>query len=165
VNWSKELEEMRADSTLVVDSPLDADQRDAVEDAVKGRRNPGTPFTTSLPATLRVGVALAVHELPAFGAMPGELLVGLDYNQGLTELPGTTMTPRVSVGLEYKPQGWVMVRSGVSVGGMDNFNVALGLGIHVGPFGFDIASENTGWLFAPKSFSHGSLAVGMQIAL
>jgi len=165
VRWSKEVEEVRAESTMVVDDPLDANQRDAIESVIKGKRNPGTAFTTGLPTTLRVGVALAVHKLPAFGAMPGELLVGLDYNQGLRELPGTTKKPRASIGLEYKPNGWVLLRSGVSLGGTDHFNVAFGVGVHVGPFGFDIASENTGWLFAPKSFSHGSLAAGMQIAL
>jgi hypothetical protein len=165
VRWSRDVEEVRAETTMVVDNPLDANQRDAIEDVVIGKSNPGNAFTTGLPTTLRVGVALAVHKLPAFGAMPGELLVGLDYNQGLREVPGTTMTPRASIGLEYKPNGWVLLRSGVSLGGTDHFNVALGVGIHVGPFGFDIASENIDWLFAPNSFSQGSLAAGMQIAL
>jgi hypothetical protein len=108
-----------------------------------------------------MGVALAVNKLPGCDTM-NDLLIGLDLNQGLRETSNSTKTSRISLGVEYLAVGWLPVRSGVSFGGTDHFNVAFGIGLHIGMFDLDLASENVTWLFTPKSFSHGSAALGMQ---
>jgi hypothetical protein len=165
MRWYSNTQQWSADSTIVVDDPLNNDQRNAIEHAVKGQKRSVEPFTVSLPTTLRLGVSFAVHKMPGATTMPGELLVALDYNQGFQEIPGSTTSPRVSLGVEYKPVHWLPLRSGVSFGGTDHINVALGIGVDLGVFDLDLASENVNWLFAPKSFSHGSIAGGMRIRL
>lgn len=52
-------------------------------------------------ALLRAGVTLNVHSLPLLGLVPGEMLIGLDYSQGLNEVPGTTKTPRASENADW----------------------------------------------------------------
>jgi hypothetical protein len=164
LRWTRNARETYADTTLVIDDPFVVEQGNAVDEALKGRKRDIASFRTALPTTLRMGVALAVNRLPGCDEMR-DLLVGLDYNQGLYETPGSTKTPRVSLGVEYVLAPWLPLRSGVSFGGTDHLNVAFGLGVHLGMFELDLASENITWLFTPKSFSHGSAALGMQLRL
>lgn len=163
VLWKKHVEDTYADTTLIVDDPLRSEQREAVEDVVEGNTYPGSAFTSRLPAVLRVGVAVNVRQVPAFSDISGEMVVALDYHQGLVEAPGNTSNPRFSLGVEYIPLDWLPLRTGISVGGTDGFNYALGFGVHFGVFSFDIGSENVTWLFQPKSFARGSLAMGMKL--
>ena len=162
LRWTKNAEEKYADTTLVIDDPLNEEQRAAVERAVKGRSRETGAFSTSLPTTVRFGVALEIHKLPEMEDMPGELLVELDYNQSIKETAYSTKTPRVSLGVEYKPIPWLPLRSGVSFGGTDHMNLALGFGVNLGVFDFELASENVTWLLVPKSFSQGSVAIGTR---
>ena len=162
ISWNRDTEEKVADTTLVVDDPLDETQRSTIESVVKGRTRATGRFSTALPAKLRIGVALQVDQLPGMEAMPGELLLELDYNQGLVETPFSTRNPRVSMGAEYRPLSWLPVRSGVSFGGTDRMNLALGIGVMLSMFDFELASENVTWLFVPNSFSRGSVAVGTR---
>lgn len=164
IRWTRGTEEKSADTTIVVDDPLSEAQRSMVEDVVKGRSRSAGSFTTSLPTTLRLGFALDVKRMPEMNSLPGQLLLELDYNQALVETPFSTTTPRVSFGAEYKPMSWLPLRTGVSFGGTDRVNVALGFGVQLAMFEFEFASENVTWLFAPQSFSHGSLAGGMRLS-
>ena len=147
-----------------MDDPLNEEKRATVEGVVKGKSRPAGTFSTSLPTTLRFGVALDVHKMPQMKDVPGELLLELDYNQSLVETPYSTTTPRVSLGVEYAPLSWLPLRSGVSFGGTDRLNVALGFGVRLSVFEFELASENITWLFAPQSFAQGSVAAGIRFS-
>jgi len=161
IRWDKGVEEIHADTVITIDDPLDPAQRDQVERSLTGERRVGEAFSTSLPTTLRLGVALKVNELPVLETMPGELLLAMDYNQGLTETPTSSTRSRVSLGMEYRLVRWFPIRAGISVGGTDHLNCALGFGLNFGIFDLDVGSENVGWLFNPDSFSRGSLSIGM----
>jgi hypothetical protein len=166
MQWTRNVEEVIADSSIIVDDPLDGEQRDGVEDAVNGRSQDGEAFGTSLPTTLRIGVAIELHKVPFFKKFVyGEMTLACDYNQGFARTMRSTRNPRLSVGMEYRPWGFLPLRSGLSFGGTDHFNVALGFGLHLGPFELDLASENMNWLFSNGSLSYGSAAVGMRLNL
>lgn len=166
VDWQTNVKEYSADTTLVLDDPLNADQRSQIEEAVKGKKREGSPFSASLPTTFRLGIAIAMHKVPALqSTIPGELLLELDYNQGFSNVPGTSTTPRVSLGVEFKPLHWLPLRTGVSFGGTDHVNMGLGLGFTFRYFDFEMGSDNMNWLFAPDNFSHASFAFGMRIRL
>lgn len=163
VHWKEGITESYADTVLVVDDPLREDQRTAIENVLKGRKREGEEFSSSLPTTLRFGVALAVHEISFLRGMPGELLLAVDYNQGLVVTARSTTRPRGSFGVEYKPVSWLPLRTGVSIGGTDKANVAMGFGVMLGFFELEAATENVSWLFEPQSFSYGSAAVGARV--
>ncbi len=164
IRWHSNARETIADTTIDIDDPFAVEEGDAVKQALKGRKREIGSFKSELPTTIRVGVALAVHKLPSFEKLNG-LLIGLDVNKGLYETPGSTKRLRVSFGVEYLPIRWLPLRSGVSFGGTDHFNVAFGVGVHLGLFDLDLASENVTWLFAPKKFSYGSAAIGMRFRI
>lgn len=163
IKWKENITESFVDTILVVDDPLQEDQRNAVEQALKGRKREGEAFSSSLPTTLRLGVALAAHEISFLRGMPGELILALDYNQGLVVTARSTTRPRGSFGMEYKPVSWLPLRTGVSVGGTDNVNIAMGFGVMLGFFELEAATENVSWLFDPQSFSYGSASVGARL--
>jgi hypothetical protein len=165
VSWGRNVEERIASGTIHLDNPLDEAQRDLLEDAVHGERRPGGDFSTPMPATIRLGVAVELHKIPwARRILFGELTAALDYHQGLLNAPGSSTTPRVSLGVEYTPIQHVPLRAGVSFGGREGTGVAFGFGVHVGFFRLDLASENIEWVFSDRSFSAASLAAGMTFS-
>jgi hypothetical protein len=166
IEWTSNVKEMSADSTIVVDDPTDAAQRDAVENAVNGKSRDGGSFSTSLPTTLRLGFAVEVHKMPFVKeAFWGELEVGIDYNQGFQETPGSTRAARFSIGAEFRPWRFLPLRTGVSFGGTDHSSFAFGFGLHFVVLDIDVASENLDWLISPDTFSYGSVAVGIRFRI
>lgn len=163
IRWTEGTEEAYVDTTIVIDDPFVVQQGDVIERVLRGERRAGVPFTSHLPTTIRLGLLLQVNELPGMEEMPGSLQFAFDYNQGLQETSSSTTTPRFSFGTEYAPVPVIPLRAGVSFGGTDHLNLALGFGLHAGPFSWDIASENVTWLFSPGSFSHISFATGFAL--
>jgi hypothetical protein len=69
------------------------------------------------------------------------------------------------MGLEFKPWGFLPLRTGVSFGGPDQYNFALGFGLHFGVFDLDLASEHLNFLLSEASLAHGSVAMGMRVRI
>ena len=165
MQWTRNAIQNSVDTTIVVDDPVGTGQWDAVERTLKGNKHPVSSFYSTLPTQLHAGAAIQIDRLPGNEFFPGQMLVELDYTQGFTNTPASTTTPRFSLGVEYRPLGWLPIRTGVSVGGTDVFNVAFGFGLHFGAFDFDLATENATLLFAPRTFSYASLALGMKFKI
>jgi hypothetical protein len=166
IEWTRNVKEAYARGNVHLDDPLSSAQRDSLEDLVKGDTREGSAFSTPLPTTLRMGAAVELHKMKFFKPfMFGELLVECDYSQGFYDIGSTTKVGRLSLGLEYKPWNFLPIRTGVSFGGADHFSYALGLGFHFGVFDLDLASENIGWIFAPRSLSYASAALGMRFRI
>lgn len=165
MQWTRNAIQNSVDTTIVVDDPIGTGQWDAVEKTLRGNKHPVASFYSTLPTQLHAGAAIQIDRLPGNEFFPGQLLVELDYTQGFQNTPASTTTPRFSLGVEYHPLGWLPIRTGVSVGGTDVFNVAFGFGLHFGGFDFDLATENATLLFAPRSFSYASLALGMKVRI
>ena len=62
-------------------------------------------------------------------------------------MPGNSTNPRFALGTEWLPLGWFGVRSGVSFGGYDDFNWAMGIGFNAGLLQIDIATAYTHSIF------------------
>jgi hypothetical protein len=166
ISWKRNLKENVASGTIHLDNPLDQAQRDSVENAVKGEERPGQEFSSPLPAVLRLGASFELHRLDAVKSLvAGELVVAVDYTQGLSDAPGASLTPRFSIGMQYSPWKFLPIRAGASFWGAEATGLSLGLGFHAGVFEIDIASESVEWLVDPGSFSRGSLALGMKIKI
>jgi hypothetical protein len=166
VEWTRGVEEMYAGAAIRMDDPLNEAQRDSIEEAVHGETRPGENFSSALPTTFRVGVALELHRVPALKSIFwGEWTLACDYNLGLVEGAGTAQVGRFSTGLEFRPWSFLPLRTGFSIGGTDDFTFALGFGFHFGVFDLDVASEHLNFLLSEESLAHGSVAMGMRIRL
>jgi hypothetical protein len=166
ITWTGNLRETVASGLIHMDNPLDGAQRDSVEDALRGVEREGSEFSTSLPTTLRLGGAVALHRIAGLRSLIyGELLVAADYTQGLVDLPGTTTTGRFSFGLQYAPWKFLPIRAGASFWGAEGSSFSFGVGLHFGVFELDLATETLEWVFSPGSFSRGSAAMGMKLRI
>jgi hypothetical protein len=166
VSWTDNTKEVYTDAMLVIDNPLDPAQQDVILDAISGNRErQAAAFDTFLPAMIRFGLALEAHELGLLDALPGELVLGVDYHQGIRNVPGSPTEPRISFGGEYVPVPWLPLRAGVSFGGPVENNIAVGFGVHAGPLTIDLATDNVGWFFYPSGFHYSSFTGGVTLTL
>ncbi len=166
IDWTANVKEMTSSANLRLTDPLSSAQRDSIENAVQGESRTGQAFSTSLPTTFRAGLAIQLNKIPGIKSFFwGEWLLAFDYNQGVVDAPGSVETARYSLGLEFKPWGFLPLRSGISFGGTDRENIALGFGLHFGVVDLDFASENMNFLLDPESLSHGSVAAGLRIRI
>ena len=166
IRWKRGLEESRCDTVISVDDPFNSNLDDLIHGALKATTREGTAFSTGLPTTFRLGFGLALHKLPLTkGFLFGELDLAVEFDHCVEETPLVPRGSRFSVGMEYRPWEFLPLRTGVSVGGPGHGSLALGIGLHLGVFVLDVASEDIGWLFSRDTFSYGSAAVGMRLQL
>ena len=161
INWNQNAAEFSSFGSIYVDSFSDKDQMDSLQDKIKGSGKYIDGFSTSLPTAFRFGSALLLDNKNDF--IPGTLLLAFDYNQGFNELPGNTLRSRFSIGSEWKPGNWIpYIRTGFSVGGIDGFNWAFGLGADAGIVEFNFATSDMQAVVAPNSAKYISVAFGSR---
>jgi hypothetical protein len=161
IKWSQRAAEYSALGDIYVDDISNKDQLDSLGDKLKGKGEYVNDFTTSLPTALRFGCSYFIDDKA--GGIPGTLLLGLDYNQGLNDFPGNSTKPRISIGSEWKPMDWIpYIRTGLSFGGWAGFSWAFGLGMDAGLVEFNFATSDMNSLVAPNSAKHISVSFGSR---
>lgn len=101
------------------------------KDFFKNRDSVSSGFTTPLPTRLNIGASVELDELVP--AIPGRLLVAIDYHQGLNKSLGNSTIPEFVLGAEWRPIEVLPIRTGIGFGGAYGFRWALGFGINL-PF-------------------------------
>lgn len=163
IKWTEQAAQYYSTSSVVLRSITDDDQVDSLKKSITGKGQFIDGFNTPLPTALRMGVLMDLEHAPFIDALPGKMMVALDYNQGFNNQPGNSTTPRFSLGAEWDPGRWMPnVRSGFSFGGLDKFSWAFGLGINAGVFEFNIASPDFHYLFMANSAKRISFAMGTR---
>jgi hypothetical protein len=162
ITWDRNVFESAGGGSVDVTGILD-DMEDTLENAIKGSTYPGSPFKTSLPATLRLGATMDTRDFPFFKFIPGRMLLAFDYTQGLNKSLGNTTIPRFSLGIEYRIIRFIPIRTGLAVGGGDMIRWAFGTGFNSHYFSLDIATEHFGMIFMPKGFQMISVSLGMKV--
>ncbi len=160
INWKRNTAEFSGSGDIFLDDITDKEQWDTLKNKIFGEARRRGSFTTGLAAALRIGASCnLLNDM----LIPGDLILAFDYNQGLNSYPGNSVIPRFSIGAEWKPCGWIpYLRTGISVGGIDGFNLAFGLGIDMNILELHLATSDLQALIAPNSAEHISLAVGSR---
>ncbi len=161
ISWSKNAAEFYSNGQILLDDVTDQAQRDSLVDKLIGTSSPVNNFSTSLPTALRMGASYLFNQKD--DAIPGTLMLALDYNQGFNKMPGNSTSPRISVGAEWKPADYVpFIRTGFSFGGVLGFHWGFGLGFDAKIVEFDFAtSDLQGFLF-PNSAEYVSISFGSR---
>jgi hypothetical protein len=160
ITWKTKAARFTAKGDIFLDDLANREQRDTLQRLAEGDGEYISSFSTGLPLTLRAGASYSF--LSRKDAIPGILILAFDYNQGFNDLPGNTTIPRFSVAGDWQPTDWGAVRMGFSVGGIDGFNWAAGLGAAVGVIEFNIATTNLMAVPAPNSSKKISFAVNSR---
>ena len=85
-------------------------------------------FSTSLPVDMRLSVSYNMRK---------DLTLIAEWEQGLNEQFGNSLTPRIGVGAEYFIWNWLPFRIGIAAGGKEGFLFGLGFGLHFSNFALD----------------------------
>jgi len=104
---------------------------DAFNSFFKGKDQLASSFSTSLPSKLNISVAFRLDEI--LPLIPGRMMVGVDYHQGLNNSFNNSTSPEIVLGAEWRPVYVFPIRTGVSFGGPYGFRWSLGTGINM-PF-------------------------------
>lgn len=87
-------------------------------------------FSTTLPAVMTVGIANT----------SGNFVWAVDYQQKFRSENGTSTKPRLAVGAEWSPLGFLPLRAGYATGGDRNASFSFGSGLHLLAFYLDAAA-------------------------
>ncbi|HVO73128.1 MAG TPA: DUF5723 family protein [Ignavibacteriaceae bacterium] len=160
ITWKENTAEFLGSGDIFLDDLTNEAQWDTVKNKLFGESRRRGSFTTGLASALRLGASCSLLNSML---IPGDLILAFDYNQGLNSYPGNSVIPRFSVGAEWKPCNWVpYFRTGLSVGGIDGFNLAFGMGIDMNVVEINLATSDLQALIAPNSAEHISLALGSR---
>jgi hypothetical protein len=166
LRWNHDLERTSVDSMVTMDDPTSEGQRKAIEEAFRGTRGAGESFVTPLPTTLRVGGVVQLDKIPAVNKyLIGTLTLAADVAVGFQDVPGTSTHPRVALGMEFRPVGFLPLRTGYSFGGGYHPNFALGFGLCLWALEIDAAAENLAWMFNNDALDGASIAFGLRLRI
>ncbi|MEX1140209.1 MAG: DUF5723 family protein [Bacteroidota bacterium] len=163
VSWRRNLVETYGDYNVVLTDPFLGAIEDSIQNAIRGQNRSGTAFRTSLPATMRFGIAIGGDTTRVFDWLPRGLYVALDLTQGLNESMGNSQNVRASLGIEYTGVPWLPIRTGWSLGDDSKIRWAVGIALESRSFSWDIATENIGLLFSTRDFNMYSFATGFRL--
>ncbi len=130
INWKDKTELTYFDFEL---NPLNANSIDNDSIATSSDTTITTEaFGSKRPAYIKMGLSSSYKNI----------LWDLDYQQGFSNTPITSTTPQLSTGIEYRGINWLPLRSGISLGGPRGSYYAVGFGLDLGPYNFDLAIAN-----------------------
>ena len=109
-------------------------------------------FRTNLPMVLRVGGTIQLGRLALNGELEKAFSEGFGYNR----------TPRLAVGLELRPLGFLPLRAGMSLGGRYGTMGAVGIGLDFKFLVFDLSVANSG--ITPNNINGLAVATGFKIS-
>jgi hypothetical protein len=89
-------------------------------------------FSSHLPSSIKAGLAKTT----------GSFLWAVDWEQGFRRAAGSSATPRISTGGEYRPLGFLPLRAGFAIGGKQGTTYAGGFGLDISAFYLDLAAAN-----------------------
>ncbi|MEE4257790.1 MAG: DUF5723 family protein [Bacteroidales bacterium] len=127
INWKGSAKKSKFEGYIDISGAIDNETIDSIAAGISLDNETQESFTTPMPTAVRLGVALNVEDM--FKRFPGELLVGVDYNQGLNNQPSNSKRSRFSVGFQYRfrPK-WPILIGGYTYSLIDSGRGAVGLG-------------------------------------
>lgn len=127
IRWKGAAKKSDFDGYIDISGVIDYETIDSLAAQISLVSESNENFNTPMPAALRLGASLEFDEI--FRSFPGELLLGIDYNQGLNNQPSNYTDPRFSMGFEYRYKpGWPILLGGYTIDFLGISRGALGLG-------------------------------------
>ena len=109
-------------------------------------------YDTSLPRRLRLGASNRL----------GPVSFAVDLARDLGERAGDVGGTEIAAGVAWPALGWLEPRAGVALGGAGGERAAIGLGLKLGPWRWDIAVANRGRLW-PDDTRGLAVATGSRL--
>ncbi|MBU0518232.1 hypothetical protein KJ564_04765 [bacterium] len=124
------------------DPGLDQDEFDNFEEYLDSTSTDEYAVNKSISYTLPKSFVLS-----GLYKLNPKITIAADYQQGLNKTAGNSTTPRLAVGTELRYVGWMPIRFGLGVGGIQKLTLAFGLGLDFGVYKFDFGIAGQRGLF------------------
>lgn len=125
-------------SLMTTIKSVDDKEIDSLVDGVNEEFIGSKEFSVAPPSTIRLGVAVPIHKLVAF---PGLFNAYLDYTQGINNNFANSLTPRISLGVDWQLyESLPIVMTGISNGITGDLRWSIGLGYEVWKLGFYLST-------------------------
>ncbi len=169
ISWNKDVVTTSGDTSFTYSgfTPAQANEpgsksnldslKNAFNNYFKNRDALGSTFSTSLPTSLNFGGAVRLDEL--FPTIPGQLMIGIDYHQGLNNSFYNTTVPEFVLGAEWKPVGLLPIRTGFGFGGLYGFRWSAGFGIDLPSWNLDLGLGTFNDIVAPTDAKNISVVL------
>lgn len=162
LNWTKFTNKYFNNGNFVITNISSQQQIDSLIDQIKGTATPIQDFSVSLPTTVRLGASYRIMSNAKSDSLRKEIAtIAVDYIQGLNDEMGNVKQGMVGLGIEYNISKVVSPRIGFSIGGTQDFQFGLGIGINPGPVIIDLGTYNVESIFKPASTT--KFAAGLSI--
>lgn len=115
----------------------------------------GGQYQTNLPVVMAFGIAYSTRAM----------LYSLEYTQGFKDAPGSSRSPRLAFGAEYKGFHFLPLRAGIAFGGKEQFLTAFGVGLRFGTFSINLATQAFGGMFLPGNGRGSGFALDMKVGI
>jgi|GEM_PF-763522 len=136
--------------------------KQSFEDYVKSSdRKRYEGFTAGLPTAIRFGVATDLKTL--FPPFPGRMLVSADYYQPIGNEQISVNKAKLGLGIEWRLIGFLPLRAGVSIGGIEGFALSAGTGINLPFMELNIATGHLNEVLKGGDFRFFSLATELRL--
>ena len=107
-------------------------------------RDTSSSYTTDMPTKYRAGIMFQPDS---------QLMIEFDWLKGDNNLPGNTTSSIFSLGAEYYPISFLPLRSGVSLGGPEDWTASVGTGVRFKNVVIDLAAYGINNMIASKRLS------------
>lgn len=154
LTWNNETEEMLFTfdmQPITIEAMADSAESDSLVTSSDTTYSVDS-FGSTLPSVFKLGLARKYHNM----------IWSVDWAQGFSDRPGLGVNPRISAGFEYKPIGFLPLRTGFGFGGDQGTVYSFGFGLHFGPFNFDLGLANSGSPL-PSHTKGAKVALGMGL--
>lgn len=168
INWTRNTYQYYYNGNFNITDITNQGQIDSLRDAIKNSKAPGSSFSTTLPATLRVGMQFKLfsgtdRDSVSKSDNPELANFSIDFIQGLNNsFNGTTKTI-VAIGAELNLLNFIYPRAGIILGGNEKTGASFGVGLNLGMLDLDIGTANVKGLFNPKNASNLSGGVSLKM--
>ncbi len=141
IKWNKDVAQYTASGNYTLSDITDKSLGDSLSSAFSGDGKFVDEISSSLPTALHFGVGFQLDKFLK-GNFPGNMLIVVGVDQGFNNMPSNSTKTRVSLGVEWVPLSWLPIRTGVSLGGRENFHWGLGFGLDAGLVEFNFAASD-----------------------
>ena len=107
-------------------------------------RDTSSTYTTDMPTKYRAGIMFQPDS---------QLMIEFDWLKGDNNLPGNTTSSIFSLGAEYYPISFLPLRTGVSLGGPEDWTASVGTGVRFKNVVIDLAAYGINNMIASKRLS------------
>jgi len=163
INWTKNAIVASGDTTFKFTGYSTQERIDSLKKSFEDyvNRKNYESFSTGLPTAIRFGIATDLKSIIPF--FPGRMLISADYFHPIGNGEIVYKKPKLALGVEWRLIGFLPLRGGVSVGGLEGFALSAGIGLNLPFMELNLATGHLNEFMAGGDLRNFSIATELRL--